>query len=206
MSEIIRDVYGQPQHFKYHIEETEAVWITSDHHFGHANIIKFCNRPYPDVDAMDAGLVDTWNHCVKPNDTVFHLGDFTLGDERMYCWYMNQLNGKVFHLGQCFHHDKRWISKPFFYTELYEEKRIEVVSPIVRLDVDLGNGKNITAMLCHYPMLSWEKAFHGSYCFHGHTHNNETLDVPRLVNVCVDVTNFAPVNLHEFLKSEGVFR
>lgn len=203
MPEIIRDVYSQPQHFIYSLDETKKVWITSDHHFGHANIIKFCDRPFDNVEAMDCALVERWNGKVNKDDTVFHLGDFTLGDDKVYRQYMAQLNGDVFHLGQCFHHDKRWISKPFFFKGIDGDKCIKVVSPIVRLDVVSETVNGATIVLCHYPMASWEKAFHGSYCLHGHTHNTEQFDIPRLINACVDVTDFEPLNLYEFLKSQS---
>ncbi len=51
-------------------------WFTADHHFGHANIIDFCQRPFADVDAMDEALVARWNEVVGDEDEVWYLGDF----------------------------------------------------------------------------------------------------------------------------------
>ena len=53
-------------------------WI-SDLHFWHANIIKYCSRPFDNAFQMNEALVENWNAKVKPGDTVFHLGDFSMG-------------------------------------------------------------------------------------------------------------------------------
>src|SRR6185503_2891509 len=57
------------------------IYFTSDHHFGHANILTFEPeaRPFKTVEEMNEALVDRWNSVVKPNDMVWHLGDFAFG-------------------------------------------------------------------------------------------------------------------------------
>lgn len=57
----------------------DDIWFTSDTHFGHANIIKYCNRPYKDTEEMNADLIKRWNSTVGKDDLVWHLGDFSLG-------------------------------------------------------------------------------------------------------------------------------
>jgi len=57
----------------------EHTFFTSDTHFNHANIIKFCDRPFKDVELMNETLIANWNRVVGLDDTVFHLGDFCLG-------------------------------------------------------------------------------------------------------------------------------
>ena len=53
------------------------IFITSDHHFGHENIIKHCSRPFRNADEMDATMVDRWNEVVGPDDDVYIAGDFS---------------------------------------------------------------------------------------------------------------------------------
>jgi len=67
------------------------VFVTSDTHFGHANIIKYCNRPYKSAYHMDDCMVKDWNDTVGKNDWVIHLGDFSFQSDR----YVNKLNGKI---------------------------------------------------------------------------------------------------------------
>lgn len=57
-------------------------WFTSDLHFNHLNVIKYCNRPFPHSEAgvqeMNETLIRNWNELVKPDDDVFVIGDFSL--------------------------------------------------------------------------------------------------------------------------------
>ena len=57
------------------------IFLTSDLHLGHANIIKYCNRPYRDVNEMNEDLINKWNQVIGDTDRVFFLGDFALGSK-----------------------------------------------------------------------------------------------------------------------------
>lgn len=59
--------------------DNQSVYFTSDTHFGHKNILQFCNRPWETVEEMNEALINNWNSIVKENDIVFHLGDVQLG-------------------------------------------------------------------------------------------------------------------------------
>ena len=68
---------------KYTLEEAKHVWVTSDTHFNHANIIKYCNRPFSSVEEMNETIIANWNKVVSEDDMVYHLGDFALGDKSL---------------------------------------------------------------------------------------------------------------------------
>lgn len=83
-----------------------TTYYTSDLHFGHLNIIRFCDRPFPGVPAMNARLVQLWNETVTEDDTVWVLGDVALGalDESLAC--VGRLAGrKILVPGN---HDRCW--------------------------------------------------------------------------------------------------
>jgi calcineurin-like phosphoesterase family protein len=67
------------------------VWFTADPHFGHENIIRYCNRPYKNKYIMDEALIANWNADVRPDDMVIVGGDFSFETER----YIGRLNGKI---------------------------------------------------------------------------------------------------------------
>ena len=69
-------------------------WFTSDTHFSHKNIIKYCNRPFDSVEQMDAELIKRWNEVVKPEDVVFHLGDLCFKNKSLDD-YRKVLNGTI---------------------------------------------------------------------------------------------------------------
>lgn len=70
-------------------------WFISDTHFGHKNIITYCNRPFAGLPEMDQCMIDRWNSVVKPNDTVWHLGDFAFRGQQYINLILNQLNGRI---------------------------------------------------------------------------------------------------------------
>lgn len=50
-----------------------TTWLTADEHYGHANILRYCERPFTDVDHMARELVERQNAVVGPNDDVIHV-------------------------------------------------------------------------------------------------------------------------------------
>ena len=54
------------------------IWFTSDLHIAHANIIKYCNRPFNSLDEMNNTILDNYLKTVAEDDIVFILGDLTI--------------------------------------------------------------------------------------------------------------------------------
>lgn len=72
-------------------------YFTSDLHFSHKNIAKFCPqfRPFDNVEQMDEFLIRTWNETVTPEDTVYNLGDFSFAhDHKQIERVLSRLNGQ----------------------------------------------------------------------------------------------------------------
>lgn len=165
------------------------IWFTSDHHFGHKNIIKYTSRPFGDVKEMDAELIKRWNEKVQPNDEVYHLGDFSLGWPKDLIRVLNKLNGKIYLiLGN---HDA---------TALKCEDRFEWVKDYFELEVDDENaprGKQLI-VLFHYAMRVWNRSHHGSFHLYGHSHGTlDDLKNSRSFDVGVDSHNFYPLSYEE---------
>ncbi len=70
------------------------IYYTADLHLGHANIIKYGNRPFSDVEEMDNALIANWRAVVKPNDDIYVLGDLMFKCNYPEA-YLKQLTGKI---------------------------------------------------------------------------------------------------------------
>jgi calcineurin-like phosphoesterase family protein len=92
-----------------------GVFFTSDTHFNHTNIIRYCQRPFNDVAEMNETLIGNWNQTVGNEDIVFHLGDFCIGSAAEWSQILDRLNGKIYLiLGK---HDYRQWTMPNDITE-----------------------------------------------------------------------------------------
>ena len=72
------------------------IYIISDTHFNHENIIKYCNRPFKDINEMNDTIINNWNMIVKKDDIVYHLGDFFLGSKFDLKNIVDRLNGTIY--------------------------------------------------------------------------------------------------------------
>ena len=174
--------------FKFNAEHT---FFTSDTHFNHANIIKFCNRPFKDVEQMNDVMIANWNSVIGKDDTVFHLGDFCLGGAAEWTKILDRLNGKIYPIMG--NHDLKNIRQGFI-------SRFEHVAMQMRIEI----GKK-RIYLCHYPFLCFEGSYKDDvWQLFGHVHtrrSNSGIDAGRLqylyptqYDVGVDNNNFIPVS------------
>ena len=72
------------------------IYFTSDHHFGHKNIIEYSNRPFDNIDKMDEELIRRWNSKIQPQDNVYHIGDVGLTTPERMKDILDRLNGNIF--------------------------------------------------------------------------------------------------------------
>src|SRR3990167_104024 len=70
-------------------------WFTADTHFGHSNILKYCERPFSNIEKHDQILIDNWNSCVRTGDLVYHLGDFAMASKGRLKSIIERLNGEI---------------------------------------------------------------------------------------------------------------
>lgn len=172
-----------------------TTYFTSDQHFGHHNIIKFCDRPYANVDEMSHDLISRYNAIVKPEDIVYHLGDFSL-DERVVPVILPRLNGTKYLIAgnhdKCHpHHKKHEAAKRRYlqygfagvYRELYFGNFLFNHLPYVG---DSGHE-------ARYP--EWRPENKGQWLLCGHVHNAFKIG-DRQINVGVDVWDYSPVSLN----------
>lgn len=173
-----------------------TIWLTSDTHFGHTNIIKYCQRPFAHTDEMDEALITAWNERVRDDDVVWHLGDFTLKSRGFARRIVSRLRGQIHVLGLPWHHDSGWVPKTFGPSDtLFSASGHPVViaPPIVVLKQPI-NGERTILTLSHYPLAEWEQRWRGGWHLHGHSHGTHDGDGPR-IDVGVDCFDYAPVAL-----------
>ena len=151
-------------------------FFTSDTHFGHANIIKYCDRPFANVEQMNQRIIDNWNSKVSAGDTVFFLGDFCFGDPNDY---IPQLNGKIIFIKGS--HDPK-IDAPYMF--VYKTSKVK------------ENGHRKTIVLCHYAMRSWETSHYGAWHLFGH-HHGKLPPYGLSFDVGVDCWDYYPLSLEE---------
>lgn len=170
-----------------------ALFFISDTHFGHSNIIKYSQRPYENVMEMNAALIKNWNAMVKPNDTIWHLGDFAFMPFPAFKNVLRQLNGNInFVFGN---HDKMIDQN---YDEILDQGKIRSIQSYAEVKVA---GKMI--VLFHYGQRVWNKSHHSSIHLYGHSHGSlppHGLSVDVGVD-CKEITpEYRPIHLDEVLK------
>jgi calcineurin-like phosphoesterase family protein len=178
------------------LKQGRRIFVVSDTHFDHANIIDYCNRPFRrpnksrDLESMNRTLVNNWNHTVSPNDIVYFLGDLVFGKgSRPPGYWLKRLNGqKIMIRGS---HDRR----------IRRARNAHVL-----------NYNGIYFLLVHDPndVRNWN-----GWVIHGHKHRDNRGHCPtqypfinghnKTINVNVEFTDYKPVSL-DYLYSLGLDR
>jgi|SRR5208283_4539622 len=170
----------------YH-EHSNSIYLISDLHLDHSNIIHYCARPFlsSDVNEMNTVLVENWNHVVSNTNTVYFLGDLAFGKvARSAEYWLSKLNGKIqFIRGN----HEYGVNNSHEHTILnYRDHQFLLVHDPKRLPIE------------------WD-----GWIIHGHVHNNDMKNYPfingekKTINVSAELTNYRPVSL-DYILSLGL--
>lgn len=163
----------------------KGLWVTSDTHFNHHNILNFQGGrgdDFSSIEEMNETLIERWNSVVKAGDKVYHLGDVFMSDRDWFKKNWPRLNGqKRLLVGN--HDDVKFLSSGGFF------KKVQLWRMFPEYEV----------VLTHVPIKLEESHRKYNKNIHGHVHRN-SLEDPRYTNVCVENTNYTPVDLWELME------
>lgn len=167
-----------------------TIWVTSDLHFYHKNILKYSaqTRPYADVNEMNESLQLEWNTNVHPDDTVYILGDVAFSNAQQAASILCRLNGrKILIKGN---HDSKLVKQPDF-CQFFENIH----------DYLTINYEGFKVVMFHFPIIEWDQCHRGSIHLYGHCHGTPTgLEKYRAFDVGVDATGKAVVKLDDIIE------
>jgi len=162
------------------MKSNPKIFVTSDTHFGHENIMEYENRPFSCALEMNNVMIENWNKCVGKTDVVYHLGDVGLMRDQELAEIIGRLNGKkILTLGN---HDK---SVQWGYMVGFDAVMEACSFKYKHWHLDMS----------HCPFLVYESHIR----LHGHTHQREHSS-KDLLHVGVDQWGYAPVELDKLLK------
>lgn len=193
-------------------------WFTADHHFGHENIIKYTNRPFKNAKEMDDVMIERWNDVVRDEDTVFHLGDFSLNRswDFVISNLVTELNGNIVIIPgghDVWAYDENahiFLDNPDVTdAKVFIQDRLYITEKLI----PKRDGYSVPITMCHYPMLSWERSHYGAPHLHGHTHgtigkvgkSSDKKFPPNQkpgmrIDVGVDNWDFTPISLDKVIE------
>jgi calcineurin-like phosphoesterase family protein len=165
-----------------------AQWFLSDTHFGHFNILDYDGRPFSSVREMEDALVANIHSSIAADDQVYFLGDFSFN---MKPAEVERIVERVTAKGRWYfvrgnHDHKRTVKVLKRYAEDEAVHDLLEVSP---------NGQLI--VLCHYPLIQWNKSHYGAWHLHGHDHRTLHYgDGTARYNVAVNLNGYYPVSFN----------
>lgn len=165
-------------------DPTRRIWLWSDTHFFHKNIISFSDRPYLTVDEMNEQLVANFNDYVGPNDISIWVGDVGFSGTGFINELLDQCNGyKILVIGNHDFDGKKLRKLKFDETHL----------------LYTINTPEVSLVLTHYPMWHIGKPW---FNVHGHLHAypNPYTNNPLHYNICCELHNYRPIELTDVIK------
>jgi calcineurin-like phosphoesterase family protein len=189
-------------------------YFTSDHHFWHENIIRYCQRPFATVEEMNERMIKAWNAVAGQGDVVYYLGDFAMAFRPVEAYLQRLLGEKHLILGNHdFAHPGHKRSRKPGEQAAWAQKYLDngfasVATEIERLELS-GLGQ---VNLSHFPYFEessgqdargaeYRLKDNGVTLLCGHVHEKWRLRRTKLgtlmVNVGVDAWDFKPVSVPE---------
>lgn len=156
-------------------------YVISDLHFGHDNIIQYCQRPFDDVEEMNEALIENWNNTIDDDDTVLFLGDLRHHPGELAAHWLEQLNGQIIIVRG--NHD----------SGLGQNAPVHVVNSCT-----ITHGRY--QFYCEHEPVGFS-----GWQIHGHAHNNDLFMYPfinperKTVNVSVELIGYEPLPLDELV-------
>lgn len=178
-----------------------ARFFTADLHFGHANIIRYCHRPFTDVTDMDRSLIERWNNAVTGDDEIWVLGDLCMGQISESLPLVGLLRGrKVLVAGN---HDRCWEGNGRAAVERRTSQYLEAGIDEIRQGTVRTQLGATSVLAGHFPYAGDS---HDSdrfqqhrpvddghtWLLHGHVHEKWQIHQHQ-INVGVDVWDYQPV-------------
>ena len=162
----------------------DNTFTSADHHIGHYNIMRYCNRNFKTLQEQTETMKNNWNSVVKKTDTVIIVGDCVWGGDFSV---FKEFNGSIIVVKG--NHDKK--------ADLQRAKSQGYIKDWhYQLGITIGSQH---FWFQHFPPRSWNRSFHGSICCYGHTHN-QIPDYGFSCDVGVDAWNFTPVSLRQIVE------
>lgn len=196
-----------------------TIFFTSDTHFGHERILTLANRPFADVEEMNAEIIRRWNNTVNPEDTVYHLGDVALGKIAESLPLVGQLNGRkilvvgnhdrLFSTNKQSHIDRFWPEYEKVFDSIVDESGL--IFSTAHPDDPCGEGIDFSVSHFPYDGDSHDEDRYadkrpvdlGNPLIHGHTHSEDIVTWSNKgtlqIHVGVDAWEFTPASLDEIL-------
>lgn len=171
-----------------------TIHFTADTHFHHQNILRYASRNFNNIQEMNEHLIQNWNRCVKPDDDIFHLGDFAFCKLNEFEKLISRLNGNIYIiLGN---HDKKLIYMNREY--LLKNDKIKLIEYYHELSYE-----SQTITLFHYGQRVWRWSYKGTISLYGHSHgrlppHGRSMDVG--VDSTVITSEYRPISIKEVLK------
>lgn len=184
---------------KIHLNPSQQLFVTSDTHYAHRNIVRGISewepgrgqRDFDTLDEMNDELVQLINVFVQPNDILFHLGDWSFQGKDKVIEFRERLNVKDIRLVLGNHDERIRTDKKDglqnLFTKTYKMTEMTVMGQ--------------TFVLSHYPYATYSGVGRGFMHLHGHCHKkpDKRFGKGKMMDIGVDGHSLMPYNIEEVI-------